>query len=1120
MLGRAGTGKTTAVMQEIKERMNAGESGLLLVVPEQYSHDAEKRLCAVCGDGLSLHGETLSFTGLCRLVFSETGGADANMPDAAGAILLMHRAFESVAPRLKAFGARGLRTNQTKMLLSAVNELKSMRVTPETLERIGRKASNPLAEKLSDLALIAEAYNAMLSAVGGDKSDRLSLLAEMIVDSTVGDQGSLFFDGFNDFTEQELYVIEKLLQKNAEMTVCLTCDPREVSAGGEAQEVESGEVFELPRKTAGRLSRLAGENGVEVRMITPGAKPEYKAPELVFLEKRLFGYSDAKFHGGELHGSGPDERRSAITIYAAPTRIAECEHAAYKVWALVRAGYRWRDIGVMARNWDEYGPICETVFEKYGVPFFSGGRADILDKPPAALICAALEVAASGWEYRPVFRYIKTGLTEIPADDYSELENYVIKWDIRGSMWTRDWTLPPSGFGGEEDAASLSRLNRIRQQIAQPLARLRSGIKGVTAVSEKLLALYEFLEETGFSKRLAEKSEELDKRGELRLAGEYLQLLDIIMNAIEQMHGILGGNQLSASEFVKLFTLALSQYNVSVIPVSLDRTTIGGMAMSRRRDLKCLIILGATDSSLPMLSKGSGALSDSERDEMAKLGAGVPSGFGERLHREMNMLYSTVTLPSHELILTYPTDAGERPSSIIKRIKSMFGVNEVTLRDEEYMAAAETPCLELAAYAGAAGHSAIAAAARDYFSGFAGCSERLIAADAARSSARGGLSDGGAERLYGRPVSLSATRVDRYYSCPYMHFLQNGLKLNPRVPAAFDAPLAGVFMHYVLEEVAREIKATAGFKNAGVELCRDLTTRYIEKYIHEKLFDFEGVNARFVYLFRRLGEDVLRIVLDMLDEMKHSDFEPIGFELDLSKFQESGQEREGLRDGVFSLKGIVDRVDGWQHGGKMYMRVIDYKTGAKSFDLSDVLRGRNMQMLIYLFALQKIGGNMYGAPIAPSGVLYVPARDVILKASRNATDEEISRLREKLMRRDGLVLNDSIVLEAMENGGAKKYLPVKTAKDGSFTGDSLVSEEQIELLSDHVEHMLGRAVEEILGGGIDRRPYYKNDRENACHFCEYRAVCRFDEDSGDRPGYARKLKTGEAWALIGNKSKE
>ena len=1106
-------------MEEIRQRMSAGESGLLLVVPEQYSHDAEKRLCAVCGDGLSLHGETLSFTGLCRLVFSETGGAEKNMPDAAGSILLMHRTFESVAPKLKAFGARGLRANQTKMLLSAVNELKSMRLTPETLERIARKASNPLAEKLQDLALITEAYNAMLSAVGGDKSDRLSLLAENIADSTVGDRGSIFFDGFNDFTEQELYVIEKLLQKDAEMTVCLTCDPCEDFAGGEAPEGESGGVFELPRKTAGRICRLAKENGVEVRIVTPGARPKDKAPELVFLEKRLFGYDDVKYRDEELHGPGSGEHGSAITIYAAPTRIAECEHAAYKVWELVRTGCRWRDIGVMARDWDEYGPICETVFEKYGVPFFSGGRADILDKPPVALICAALEIAVSGWEYRPVFRYIKTGLTEISADDYSKLENYVIKWDIRGSSWTRDWTLPSSGFGGKEDAAALDSLNNIRQQIAQPLARLRNGIKGVTAVSEKLIALYEFIEETGFPKRLADKSEELEKRGELKHAGEYLQLLDIIMNAIEQMHGILGCNQLSASEFVKLFTLALSQYNVSVIPVSLDRTTIGSMAMSRRRDLKRLIILGATDSNLPMLSKGSGALSDSELDEMANLGADIPAGFEARLQREMNMLYSTVTLPSRELVLTYPTGEGERPSYIIRRIKSMFGVNEMTLRDEEFMTAAETPCMELAAYAGSANSSPMAAAARDYFGGFEGRRERLIAADAARRVGRGSLSGGGAERLYGRPVSLSATRVDRYYSCPYMHFLHNGLKLNPRVPSAFDAPLAGLFIHYVLEGVAHEIKSTSGFKNADIELCRDLTNRFIEKYIHEKLFDFEGVNARFIYLFRRFGDDVLRIVLDLLDEMKRSDFEPIGFELDLSKLRESGQANE-KSGGIFELEGKVDRVDGWLHGGKMHMRIIDYKTGAKSFDLSDVFRGRNMQMLIYLFALQKLGSSIFGETIAPSGVLYIPAREAILKASRNATDEEISKLREKQLRRDGLLVNDSIVLEAMENGPEKKYLPVKTLKDGSFSGNSLISEGQIELLSDHVENMMRRAVGEILCGVIDCKPYYKNDRENACNFCDYRAVCRFDEDSGDRPGYARKLKAGEVWALIGKKGKE
>jgi len=1177
ILGRAGTGKTAFVLGDIRRRMNAGESNLLLIVPEQYSHYAERQLSAVCGDKLSMHGETLSFTRLCGRVFAETGGAPAHMMDAGGQILLMYLAIESAAERLQVFGSKGLRAHLLEKILDAVKEFKSLRLTPEVLEQIAGRTSGPLRDKLNDLSLIYSAYDALLHTHGGDAADRMTLLADKIGESTVGTTGHVYFDGFNDFTAQELSVIKELLRKNANITVCLTCDPDDDS-----------EIFEHPRKTVGQLRRIAGEYCVEAPLLftlpisesdipntesqnqnpdsykpksdienqnpdshkpksdmqnqnpdsqnptsdSQNPKPETHipnstAPELTFLEKHLFSHTAVKFAG----------QCSAIMLCVAPSRYSECEYAASKVWELVRGGYRWRDIGVMARNWEDYGPICENVFEKYGVPFFSSGRTEILDKPPAALIDAALDIAASGWEYKPAFRYLKTGLTDISAQASAELENYILKWNIRGTMWNREWIMPASGYGGNsDDNTDLIRLNSLRQYIAGPIIRLRDGIKGVTGADAKLRALYTFLEDIMLPERLEDKARELEKRGETRLADEYAQVWDIVSSSIDQMFEILGDTLLNAVEFRRLFTLTLSQYDVGVIPVSLDRTMLGGMAMSRRRDLKCLIILGATDEDMPKLTKVGGALSDNERMELCRLGADMPAGLDERLCREMNMLYSTLTLPSRELVVMYPNGGGGHPSSIIKRIKTMFDISEISLREEEYMSSAPTPCMELAAFSGNNNNSCLAAAAREYFYGIQGKADEMEditlrpsssmlntelqipgLAGASLWTRQRKLTTGAAKSLYGSKLSLSASRVDKYYSCPFQHFLQSGLRLSPRVPAEFDASTAGIFMHYVLEGVAREISATVGYKNTDETLCRDLTMRYIEKFVSDVLLDFEGKNARFVYLFRRFEGDTVRIVLDMLEELKRSDFEPLDFELDFSVKQGDGTSvslQEAEEPSPYFPQGMIDRVDGFKRNDTLYLRVMDYKTGKKTLSLPDVLHGRDMQMLIYLFALQFFGKERYGSDIAPAGVLYVPARDVILKAPRNATKEELDKMRENELRRGGLVLNDPDVLEAMENGDEKKYLPVKYTKDGAVTGDSLVNAEQIALLSKHVDRMLRRAVSEILGGSIECSPYYKNATDNACLYCEYSTVCCFDEEAGDKRMFVPKMKTPEVWEAI------
>ena len=1073
VIGRAGTGKTSYIMNEIKRKMSEGETGMLLIVPEQYSHDAEKQLCMACGDKLSVHAETLSFTRLCNNVLSETGGAACQLLDASGQILALYRALEAVASSLKAFGIKKMRTEILHRLLEAIKEFKSYNITPQMLENAAKQTTNPLADKLRDLALIYSAYDSLLQIHGGDAAERLDLLAEKIAESSVGTKGHIYFDGFNDFTQQEIRIIEELMQKKAKITVCITCDLDDLS-----------EVFEIPRKTVTELKRLAAKHGTEITRneckenLTSSRGLLLQAPELNHLEKHLFDDSPKKFQN----------QANAISVLSAKSRYNECEYAAYEVLRHVQQGFRWRDIAVMARNWEEYSAICENVFEKYDIPYFTSGKVDILSKPPMTVIDSALEIAALGFEYKSVFKYIKSGLIDITEGQCAIIENYVLKWQIRGTLWNRQWTMSPGGYNKSKDIAAdnelLAEINSIRQKIVSPLLKLRDGIKGESKTEEKLRTLYRFLKEIKLPQKLTEKAETFATRGEKRLSGEYLQLWDIIVHALDQMYKILGSEKLNTQEFHRLLVLALSQNDIGIIPISLDRTPLGSMAMSRRRDIKCLILLGATDENIPALNKRAGALSESERTTLGQLGASIPAGLDERLSREMNMFYSTLTLPSDKLIVIYSAENGQRPSFIVKRLQKMFDIEEKIISPEQYMTIAKAPYFELQQKIEVQqGNSPLA------------LPERLNT----------NLSKQAAELLYGKNVLLSATSIDNYYTCPYKHFLRNGLSLKPRMQADFDALTAGNFMHYVLDGVISEVKATDGFKTLEAEACNKLTEKYIDSFESDVLQSFEGKNTRFEYLFRRYRSDVKFVVSDMLKELRNSDFEPLELEFDMKKLSKT-------------QTGFIDRVDGYLLEEKLYLRVIDYKTrkAAYTFDMTEVLHGRDLQMLIYLFALKKYGSLKYGKEVEAAGVLYVPARDVIISAPRDAGESEIDKLRTGEMRRNGLVLNEPLIIEAMEGGALKNYLPVKTNKDGEFTGSSLINNKQFEILANHVEEKLKNAKTNIQNGNNPCSPYYKNENDNACRYCDYHAVCGFDEEIGDKRRFIGKMKDEDVWNLLEN----
>jgi ATP-dependent helicase/nuclease subunit B len=1103
VLGRSGSGKTSYIMDDLKAKAAQNMSHLLYIVPEQYSHDAERQLLRICGDSLSLHGEVLSFSRLCSRVFAETGGSAVPHLDDGGRLLIMSRAIGAVAHKLRIYGKTEQKEDFLEKLVAITKELKSACITPNDLESAAALSKSPLREKLFDLSLITGAYDGYFNNESFNPDDRLNLLVQVLSQCSIFSAGCLYFDGFTDFTVQEMRVLEELLRMNTDMAICLTCD------GFEGNE----EVFESSRRTALYLRRLAEEYGGCADVIEMKVGNTRKAPELQYLEKELFMYDDMHFEG----------KCAAVEIHKASTPHTECEYAASKVLELVRAGYRWHDIAVSACDFNTYGPLAENIFEKYDIPVYINKKSDINHKPPVALIEYVFDIITNGWDHTSVFRYLKTGMTGINPSSCDALENYVLQWKLRGSIWTReaDWSLPPSGFERDfsgSDEAQLISINALRRAVVKPVTALQKQLHRSGTYGEKLKALYGFLEDIGLPARIEEKADAYLKSGDMQRSDEYRQLWEIIVKALDQFNDILGDTSGSNTEFLRLWKLLISQYTIGSIPVSLDRVGLGDLSRQRRRDLKCLIVIGATDDALPKTGDAGGLLSAGERSALLSLGVAISGTAEDRLYRELNSIYSALSLPTDRLIVSYAqngTGGGDkRPSFVVKRLKTLFSLAEITDNDFDFRQDALRPCFELAASAVNKPDSATAAAAFEYFRASADMSERLQIIEKAADLSRGTLTRGAAGRLYGTDLVMSASRVDKFYSCRFLYFLQYGLNAKPRKPAGFDAPTAGTFIHYILENVTRDIKENGGFHEVREERCRELTDHYVANYVAEVLHQFKDKTSRFIYLFNRLVADASFVVLDMVRELKNSDFAPLDFELEFSDSGDIPPHRLADDASVLKVKGFVDRIDGWEQDGKLYLRVVDYKTGKKAFRLSDVWYGMNMQMLIYLFALHKNGSGRYHKEIVPAGVLYAPARDEIVQASRNAEDDEISDLRLKRLKRSGLILCDENVVEAMEHGGNKKYLPVKLTKEGVLTGDSLAALEQLGKLSSHIDKMLLQIAGGVRKGSIAAEPYFKNENDNACLFCDYKIACRFNEKDGDKRRYLKKLNTNEAWEML------
>ncbi len=1085
-IGRAGSGKSARVLETMgRERENRPQ---LLLVPEHTSHEAELDLCRACGPTASRNAEVLTFQSLATRVLSETGGLAEVTLDNGGKLLTMRRCLQELHSNLKVFGRPSQRAAFLHQLTTLADEFYAYQIAPETLYRHVADMEGAMGDKLRDVALIFAAYDARLRNGETDVRSRVQKLHDSLPQSHYLDGKDLYLDGFSFFNKQEESVLTLALRRCHSVTVTLLGD-------------RSGQLFQNAAAQKERLVRMAREAGVECRLAYLSRQED---SPLGHLERHCFG-SDAVW----------EEETDAVALYQAATAYTEVEYVSARIRQLAAQGYRYRDIAVASRSMDSYGPLLESVFRRDGIPAYISRRSDILEKPVMTLLLSAVDAVTGGFEYEDMFRYLKTGMTGVTAAECDLLENYVIRWDIRGNMWLRDvpWTLNPDGYGldmTEERTVRLEEINHIREKVRGPLSALADGLKRRPAARDKARTLYEFAAAAGVPDALREKADELLSAGQVQLAEEYAQLWQIFCDVLDQFVEILGDTELNGEEFARLLRLVLTQYSVGTIPATLDQVKVSEITRNDRHRVRVLFLLGANDHLLPKIEKDGGVLDSDDRQALAQRDIPLSDATFDALDNELQNIYACLAQPTEQLHISWPvtdvTGAELRPSFVVERVRLLFPRLKVQREDGAYRMT--LPATALCA----AGENE---ALRRYFQGQPRYAAALAAMARARRMERGRLSPEAVQSLYGRSIAMSASRIDRVKSCHFGYFMEYGLRARERKKAGFEAPEVGTFLHYLLENVNREVKEQGGYGQVDDEALRHMVKRYVERYAATQIQEYQNKSARFRYLFSRLRETAYTIILNIAREMRQSDFQPVEFELSFGG-------RDGhlpaitVREGGASLSvsGKVDRVDGWLHDGKLYLRVVDYKTGKKSFDLTDIRYGLGIQMLLYLFTLEREGQAYFGYPIVPCGVLYQPARSVILRQDRNISDEKLKAALESELRRTGLVLGEPEVLRAMEHSALETpcYLPISVKKDGTLSGD-IATAAQLGHLGRYVDRLLHQIAGEITHGNIDADPYARGPQDSACTYCAFASACYFDE-SRDKRRQLHKTDSGEFWAML------
>lgn len=1091
-IGRAGAGKTARVLETIKK--NRTRRGQILIVPEHVSHEAEVALCHALGDTASRNAEVLSLRNLSGRVLGEVGGLSDFTLDGGGKLLTMRMALQEVGSSLHVFNNPSRRAAFLEQLVALVDELYAYEIPPQELYAQVQDVPGQEGDKLRDVALLYAAYDARLRSGGRDARSRVQKLRDALPQASYLRGKDVYFDGFSYFNKTEEGILLTALTQAESVTVTLLGDR------------SATEIFQNALRQRQRLVRMAQQTGCRCTM--EFMEPAGNTP-LAHLEKYFFGAAAPAREGGG----------DQVRLYEATTAYAEVEYVSAQIRQMLRNGYRCRDIAVTARDLTEYAPVLEHIFARDGIPVYMSRRSDILQKPPLLLVLGALDAVTGGFEYEDMFRYLKTGLAGIDRAECDKLENYVVLWEIRGKMWLRDvpWTANPDGYGAEmtpERRERLEEINAIREKVRLPLLPLYENMKSPSAAADKAAALYRFARQAGVPQLLGQQAQALMQSGRVQTAEEYRQLWEIFCTVLDQFAEILGDTALTGEEFCRMLRLVLTQYSVGTIPATLDQVKVSEMTRADRRTVRALFLLGCNDHLLPRVDQVGGILDRRDRAFLREHDLPLADATFDELDQELQNIYSTLTRPTELLHVSYPTvsldGSALRPAFVVERIRRLLPDVALVREDGEYRLTVPATALEAA---GRSPDSALAA----YFRADPRTEPVLEAIGRAKLLDRGRLSPAAVRTLYGNQVQMSASRMDRMKSCHFGYFMEYGLRAKERKAAGFQAPEIGTFIHYLLENVLRAVRDRGGFDSVTQPELDALVQRYIREYADTRIDRYSEKSARFRYLFERLQRTACAIVNNVADEMRRSDFKLMEFELSFGGREADlpavSVEREDIS---LRLVGKVDRVDGWVKDGKLYLRVVDYKTGRKSFSLSDVQYGLGIQMLLYLFALEREGEKHFGMPVVPSGVLYLPARDVIVSEKRDASPAKIESDIQKELRRSGLVLEDAQVLRAMEHDALEKpvYLPITLKKDGTIT-DGVATAHELGRLGRYTEHLLEQIAGELARGNVDADPAYRTPQDGACRWCAYTSACYFHPGSGtDRRRILKKASPAEVWQNI------
>ena len=1117
--GPSGSGKSHRIYEEIMQRA-AQEPGrnFLIIVPDQFTMQTQKDLVMRSDRGGILNIDVLSFGRLSHRILEEVGTKEMPVLDDTGKSLVLQKIAADLKEQLPAMGSLLHKQGYIHEVKSAISEFMQYGISTQDMDKLIASAEKrgALAMKLRDLKTLYRGFQDYIRDHFITTEETLDVLRRSLVKSKILPDSVVVFDGFTGFTPIQNRLIQELMRVCEETIVTVTIGEEEDPYQMDGEQ----KLFHLSKKTVADLVKLAAEAEVtrgEDVFVKGGPNRFTEAPALCYLEQNLFRYQYEPY----------TEKQCEIRMFEALSPREEVHQTALYIRKLIREeGLTYRDIAVVIGDLEGYASYVETEFGQLEIPCFLDRTRGIVLNPMIEYIKSALQLDIRDFSYDTVFHFLRSGMADISREEIDELENYVIRTGARGyrtysRLFTRKTEEMQQGSGQEDTERAeetMERLNRIRQQFADTVEILHMAPRA--KAGEYVDHLYDFLEQNQVQQKLLNYQQQFEQEGDLAKAREYAQIYRLVMDLLDQIYELLGEEEISLQEFADILEAGFGEITVGTIPQNVDRIVVGDMERTRLKQVKVLFFLGVNDGNIPKNASKGGIISDMDREFLIESGTEMAPSPRQQMYIQRLYLYLNMTKPSEQLYLSYAKvnsdGKGIRPSYLIDTVRKLFPQLAVEYPQNRSRLEQIEGRQEGARY--------LAEELREYADGTLREEERQdfylmyrayeadpegrdrLTAAAFRRYKESGLSRIVARALYGRQLENSVSRLETYAACACRHFLQYGLSLQEREEFGFEVSDMGNVYHAVLENFAGKLAESGRTwwdfdENFATQAIKEAVEGYAATYGETVLYS----SARNEYAITRMSRILTRTVLTLQQHLKQGSFQPDDYELsfrfaeDLDSIHVDLSEEEKMH-----LQGRIDRIDVSEDAEHVYVKVIDYKSGNKKFDLAALYYGLQLQLVVYMNAAMELESRKHpDKEIVPAALLYYHIDDPTIETPVELTQEQINEEILTKLRMNGVVNSDPAVVERLDRflQDKSKVIPVEKKKDGSFSARSgILSREELQVVSAYVDTKIREIGREILDGKIAANPYEKGNEE-ACTYCAYKKVCGFD---GSIPGYEKR----------------